>query len=105
MNRTPRVLYDVYEDGKLRYRLISLSKAAEVAGTACSIITRSAENGHKIHKKYTVKVAWRSDCEKEYTESETRRKLGDKLYDEWQQLNRRYGKRWGGNDGRDKRIL
>ena len=93
MSRTPRVLYDVYEDGKLRYRLIRLSKAAEVAGTACSIITRSAENGHKIHKKYTVKVAWRSDCEKEYTESETRRKLGDKLYDEWQQLNRRYGRR------------
>ena len=51
MNRTPRVLYDVYEDGKLRYRLISLSKAAEVTGTARSIITRSAENGHKIHKK------------------------------------------------------
>lgn len=93
MNRTPRVLYDVYEDGKLRYRLISLSKAAEVTGTARSIITRSAENGYKIHKKYTVKVAWRSDCEKDYTESETRRKLGDKLYDEWQQLNRRYGRR------------
>lgn len=92
MNYAPRVLYDIYEDGKLRYRLINVSRAAEIIGTVPSVITRAAETGYKMHKKYTAKVAWRSDYEKDYTESEARRRFGSELYDQWQQLNQRYGR-------------
>lgn len=95
MNRTPQILFDVYDNDKLVLHLAPMQKVTELTGVQRSTVSKAAASGSRIHDRYTVKLAWESGAGERCTEKDARKKFGDEIYNQWKRMNRRYGNRSG----------
>lgn len=92
MNYTPRVLYDVYEREKKVPHLVTIKEVMKLTGVCQGTVSRAVMTGYLIDGRYRVEEAW-TGGDRDYSEQETRRRFGNKNYDQWKQMNQRYGRK------------
>lgn len=91
MNQT---LFDVFCNGEKIHSNVVAGRAAQQCGVTKNTIYKACREGKLIRDKYAIKSDQKFDEKEEYTRKQCVDKFGQELYDQWSELNKKYGKNY-----------
>ena len=89
-----QTLFDVFCDGEKILGNVLAGRAAQQCGVTKNTIYKSCLEGRMIRDKYEIKSNQKFDEKSEYERKQCIDKFGQKLYDQWTELNKKYGKNY-----------